>query len=256
MALSDEDVNRIAEAVVKKAAEAEGIKVMQLKSAAICKCVDWFLVATTAAEALEHNATVSDMAKGLHKNLKDIIPREQLEDLEFKHPLLQGYLTENIAEMALSGSLGSIRDKCNVDISEVKKLAANGFKAIRRRDPQMATDSFSKVKVELLNLAGKICGEEGSNPGLTTKLHTIGNPMAPTKEVLKLEVRIPLELLWKDEPKYLEELTQSIMEHGITEPITIRIRGDGSMIVWDGLHRLAVAEKLGIEQIPVIYIRR
>ncbi len=89
---------------------------------------------------------------------------------------------------------------------------------------------------------------KGSNPRLT------GNPMALTKEISKLEMRIPLELLRKDEPNYLDKLTEEIMEHGITEPITIRVREDDSMIVWDGLHRLAVAQKLGIEQIPVIYI--
>lgn len=78
--------------------------------------------------------------------------------------------------------------------------------------------------------------------------------MALTKEVLKLEMRIPLELLWKDEKDYLDKLTEQIRESGITEPITIRVREDGSQIVWDGLHRLAVAERLGIEEIPVIYI--
>lgn len=78
--------------------------------------------------------------------------------------------------------------------------------------------------------------------------------MALTKDVLKLEMRIPLELLWKDERAYLDKLTAKIEAEGITEPITIRVREDGSQIVWDGLHRLAVAQKLGIKEIPVIYI--
>jgi len=124
----------------------------------ICKCVDWFLVAITAAEALEHNATVSDMAKDLHENLKEIIPEKQLEDLEFRHVLLQGYLTEGMAEFALAGSLGSIRDKCNVDISEIKKLADSGFEAIKRREPVVAAHNFTKLKGELVRLAQNICG--------------------------------------------------------------------------------------------------
>jgi len=78
--------------------------------------------------------------------------------------------------------------------------------------------------------------------------------MARTKDILKLEMRISLELLWKDERDYLDELTESIRETGIIEPIEIRVREDGSMIVWDGLHRLAVAQKLGIEEIPAIYM--
>lgn len=78
--------------------------------------------------------------------------------------------------------------------------------------------------------------------------------MALTKDILKLEMRMPLELLWKDEPDHMAQLTAKAMKHGITEPITIKVREDGSMVIWDGLHRLAVAERLGIEEIPVIYI--
>lgn len=155
MAISREEINEIATRTANEVIERRGD---------ICKCVDWFLVATAAAEALEHNATVSNMAKALHENLKEIIPGEQLEDLEDNHVLLQGYLTEGLAEFALSGSLGSIRDKCNVDISEVKKLADTGFEAIKKRDPQRAAQSFSKVKGELVQLAGNVCGQKECNP--------------------------------------------------------------------------------------------
>ena len=162
MAISREDIEQIAKATANEVVKR---KVAEEQRGDICKCVDWFLVATTAAEALEHNATVSDMAKDLHENLKEIIPEKQLEDLEFRHVLLQGYITEGMAELALSGALGSIRDKCNVDISEAKKLAGNGFEAIKGRDPTMAAQSFTKLKGELLKLAGNICGRKESNPG-------------------------------------------------------------------------------------------
>ena len=123
----------------------------------ICNCVDWLLVAITAAEALEHNALVSDMAKDLHEALKEIIPEETLENLESKHVLLQGYLTENIAQMALAGSLGSIRNKCDVDISVVKEIADKGFEAVKKRDADVAALNFTKLKVELLKIADDIC---------------------------------------------------------------------------------------------------
>jgi len=123
----------------------------------ICKCVDWFLVAIAAAEALEHNATVSDMAKDLHEALKEIIPEEKLEDLEFEHVLLQGYITENIAEMALAGSLGTIRRECGADISKIKDFADRGFEAVKSRDPFMAAHNFTKLKGELIRLADNIC---------------------------------------------------------------------------------------------------
>ncbi len=68
------------------------------------------------------------------------------------------------------------------------------------------------------------------------------------KEILKLETRLPLELI-----EVNDKLLEDIRLNGIQEPIEIRVREDGSQIVWDGLHRLVVAQKLGIEEIPVIY---
>jgi hypothetical protein len=156
MPLTEEEISQIAIRTAEEVMKRRGD---------ICNCVDWFLVATTAAEALEHNATVSDMAKDLHEELKEIIPQKQLEDLEFKHVLLQGYITEGMAEMVLAGSLGSIRGKCNVDISDVKKLADSGFEAIKKRDPIMAAQNFSKLKGELVRLADNICGQKEGNPG-------------------------------------------------------------------------------------------
>ena len=74
------------------------------------------------------------------------------------------------------------------------------------------------------------------------------------EEISKYETRIPLDLIRKDEPLSLERLTKEIKKEGIKEPITIRVREDGSRIVWDGLHRLIVAQNLGIENVPVKFI--
>ncbi|KKK77119.1 hypothetical protein LCGC14_2856790, partial [marine sediment metagenome] len=69
-------------------------------------------------------------------------------------------------------------------------------------------------------------------------------------EILKLETRLPLSLVKID-----EELMSDIRQNGIQEPIEIRIREGGSQIVWDGLHRLAIAVRLGHETVPVFYTR-
>ena len=76
----------------------------------------------------------------------------------------------------------------------------------------------------------------------------------PLEQVSELETRAPLDLIRKDESAEIERLTKEIQAEGITEPITIRVREDGSQIVWDGLHRLIVAQDLGLENIPVRYI--
>lgn len=124
----------------------------------VCPCVEWLLVAAVAAEALEHNAGVSDYAGTLHDELKKLLTTEQLEDLEFRHHLLQGYVTENMANMALAGSIGSIEGKCNVDVTNLKNLAHEGFDAIKERAPSTAANRFMRVKGELLSLAQEVCG--------------------------------------------------------------------------------------------------
>ncbi len=85
-------------------------------------------------------------------------------------------------------------------------------------------------------------------------VEAVGEDTLPLEEISKLETRIPLDLIRKDEPKSLAKLTEEIKETGITEPIVIRVREDGSRIVWDGIHRLIVAQDLGIENVPVKYI--
>ena len=76
----------------------------------------------------------------------------------------------------------------------------------------------------------------------------------PVSEVSKLETRIPLDLIRKDEVTEIARLTEEIRAEGIKEPIVIRIRDDGTQIVWDGIHRLIVAQDLGLENIPVRFI--
>ena len=70
----------------------------------------------------------------------------------------------------------------------------------------------------------------------------------PLSEILKLETRLPLEFI-----EINPELLDDIKRNGIKEPINIRVRKDGSQIVWDGLHRLAIAIKLNLKTVPVIY---
>ena len=66
------------------------------------------------------------------------------------------------------------------------------------------------------------------------------------EEVLKIETRLPLELV-----EINKELLEDIRLNGIKEPLEIRVREDGSQIIWDGLNRLAIAVELNLESVPV-----
>ena len=70
----------------------------------------------------------------------------------------------------------------------------------------------------------------------------------PLAEVLKMETRLPLNLV-----EIEAALLEDIRKNGILEPVEIRVREDGSRIVWDGLHRLAIAVKLDLAAVPVFF---
>ena len=72
----------------------------------------------------------------------------------------------------------------------------------------------------------------------------------PLDEILKLETRLPLKLV-----EINDQLLEDIRQNGIQEPIEIRVREDNSRIVWDGLHRLAIAVKLNLKTVPVFFRR-
>ena len=73
----------------------------------------------------------------------------------------------------------------------------------------------------------------------------------PVKEVLKKQLRLPLELV-----EISAEFLEDIRVNGIKEPIEIRVRGDGSQVVWEGLHRLKAAVQLNLETVPVSFVKK
>jgi len=70
----------------------------------------------------------------------------------------------------------------------------------------------------------------------------------PLTEILKLETRLPLNLV-----EINAALLEDIRRNGILEPVEVRIREDGSRILWDGLHRVKIAAALGLETVPVFF---
>ena len=70
----------------------------------------------------------------------------------------------------------------------------------------------------------------------------------PLAEVLKMETRLPLNMV-----EINTDLLEDIRKNGILEPIEIRVRQDGSWILWDGLHRVKIAVALGLEIVPVFF---
>lgn len=55
------------------------------------------------------------------------------------------------------------------------------------------------------------------------------------------------KFLWTDELEYMNYLLADITENGIKTPITLGPDGK----VWNGHHRLAIADALGLEYVPV-----
>ncbi|KKM91658.1 hypothetical protein LCGC14_1226350, partial [marine sediment metagenome] len=116
-------------------------------------------------------------------------------------------------------------------------------------------DALFESLIQIEALEDEVKGIAGITEVSTERVVPRVTPQTlPVAEVSKLETRIPLDLIRKDEAAGIARLTEEIQAEGIKEPIVIRIRDDGSQIVWDGMHRLIVAQDLGLENIPVRFI--
>jgi len=51
-----------------------------------------------------------------------------------------------------------------------------------------------------------------------------------------------------------KELLASVKEHGICEPLIFKVSRNAESLVTEGNHRLVVAQKLGLEMVPVVFI--
>lgn len=71
----------------------------------------------------------------------------------------------------------------------------------------------------------------------------------PTAEAVKMaDPNVPLHRIRKEEGAYLDNLKADIRKNGMKKPIVI-VNGR----VFDGAHRLAAAEDLGLKEVPVVY---
>jgi len=75
------------------------------------------------------------------------------------------------------------------------------------------------------------------------------------KEIVYLkpdEILIPEERVTSQlDPEILNELRESIKQHGILEPLLVGLV-DGKYVLIDGLHRLMIAKELGLEKVPCV----
>jgi hypothetical protein len=75
------------------------------------------------------------------------------------------------------------------------------------------------------------------------------------EEVEKLQdPGVPLEKIEIEDKAYLGQLMQNIQERGLSEPLLVLVRRDGSKILWDGHHRLIVLKRLGWKKVPITFM--
>lgn len=80
-------------------------------------------------------------------------------------------------------------------------------------------------------------------------------PIYPIKDLLKYREYIWNSEHFRDDDKYYNELKESIAKEGIRSPIIFEIGKMGAR-VGEGNHRIAIAQELGIEEVPVRFVFR
>ena len=190
--------------------------------------------------------------------LTETITQKGQSNIEVEAGLREGRITwiEAFKEVApqtfllttILGGLGQISISFVNRIKKSLKKEIGDSPIFDTLKENITEDVFAELEAEsVIDFAKRFHEEERGaigKPAVTLSL----------EEISTLETRIPLDLIRKDEPESLARLTEEIKREGITEPITIRVREDGSRIVWDGIHRLIVAQDLGLKNVPVQYI--
>jgi len=168
-----------------------------------------------------------------------IIPGEP-EEVRPERPLIEALIKEGDEIVTKAEAI----EPTNASVIEFRRLVEQAKAATTPEARRQALIKMEALEDEVKSIAKAI-----PPPAVEEMPHTL-----PLEQVSKLETRIPLDLIRKDEVAEIERLTKEIQKEGIKEPIIIRVREDGSRIVWDGIHRLIVAQNLGIKNVPVQFI--
>ena len=157
-----------------------------------------------------------------------------------ERPLIEALIKEGDEIVSKAESI----EPNNASVIEFRRLVNQAKAATTTEARRQALIKMEALEDEVKSIAKAIPPPAGEEMP-----HTL-----PLEQVSKLETRIPLDLIRKDEAVEIERLTKEIREEGIKEPIVIRVRDGGSRVVWDGIHRLIVAQILGIKNLPVKFI--
>lgn len=68
-----------------------------------------------------------------------------------------------------------------------------------------------------------------------------------------IDPNVSLNNIRSQERSYLDNLKRQISQNGIQQPLQLK-RYNNTFLIWDGNHRLAAAEELGIKELPVIVV--
>lgn len=119
-------------------------------------------------------------------------------------------------------------------IEESSSLTAGNISGISNPSPEQSESSGNPVQA-VANLPAGITQEEDGSLSLEVS-RLIPNPHQPRKE-------------FKEEA--LQELADSIREHGIIQPVTVEDAGDGQFYIIAGERRTRAARLVGLTKIPV-----
>jgi len=77
----------------------------------------------------------------------------------------------------------------------------------------------------------------------------------PLRDLIKLaDPNVPLDALRSQERGYLNTLKSKIRREGLLRPIDVLVRDGKPVMVWDGMHRLAVLDELNWKTVPVRFV--
>jgi diguanylate cyclase (GGDEF)-like protein len=147
------------------------------------------------------------------------------------------------------------------NLSQTERAAHSELERLREQlpretDPRKRVAAASRIAEleKLVNRNNAITSKELETRAIAAQQETGSSYVhLPVAELLTMaDPNVPIAKLRIEDRAYLDNLKAQIARDGILKPIELITTSDGRLMIDDGMHRLAAAEELGLDEIPIV----
>ncbi len=229
---------------------------------------------------LENKVAELEQRVSGQNNNQNVQPQttQTVEQLENEIIELESQLNENLSDEQYN----AITDQIRIRENQIEQLEQNGPTTTQEVETNSLVDASSNtlnnVNTQVQSRMSPVANEQQTNSDveIPSDLLNVGEESLNISEAFKEEIsektkaaqvnKTDVQMIPVQKIKHLmnsgghrtsqqiDNLVRSIKKEGITEAIKISKGTDGKAVIHDGNHRLAIATKMGLNEVPVKFI--